>query len=210
MRSSKWAFSVLAAVAICARADHLGTIGPTYPIAEENAIEMILGKLRAKERDGSLKKLQQEAVKRSLNSIKNIPPVEGIGVVSDFSQRLVDPTVHYARAVTTDEGRVVVPAGAKVNPLLITSLTKRLVFFDGRDPAQVAAVRKLVQKERTRVKPILIAGSWLDLTKTWKTQVYFDQHGTLTRRFGVKAVPTIISQQGAALLVQEVPAKEMR
>lgn len=210
MKCSKLAFLALAAVAICGRAEHLGTLGPIYPIAEENAIEMILGKLRDKERDGSLKKLQQEAVKRSINSIKNIPPVDGIGVVSSYSHRLVDPTVHYPRAVTTDEGRVVVPAGSKVNPLLITGLTKRLVFFDGRDPAQVAAVRKLVQKERARVKPILIAGSWFDLTKTWKSQVYFDQHGTLSRRFGIKAVPTVVSQQGAALLVQEVPAKELR
>ncbi len=49
-----------------------------------------------------------------------------------------------------------------------------------------------------------------DLTKAWKTQVYFDQRGTLSKRFGITAVPTVISQQGAYLQVDEVPAKDLK
>jgi conjugal transfer pilus assembly protein TraW len=209
-------FSNLIAVLLCsalvpiAQAESVGTIGQTYPIDEESALSMIMNKLRAKERNGDMKRYQQEAVKRSLGSLKNMPPVQGIGTVTARAQRLIDPTVYYPKAITTDEGRIVVPAGAKINPLLVTGLSKRLVFFDGRDPEQASAVRRMVQRESTKVKPILVAGSWLDLTKAWKTQVYFDQKGILSERFGIRAVPSIISQQGASLLLQEVPAKELQ
>ena len=50
----------------------LGAIGPTYAIAEESALDMILKKLQKAQQSGELKKLQQEAVKRSLASVRNM------------------------------------------------------------------------------------------------------------------------------------------
>lgn len=185
-------------------------IGPVYPIGEESALDTILNKLKEKERTGDLKKIQDAAVKRSVNSVKNPAPVDGLETVKERKERLIDPTVTYNHAVKTDEGAIVVPAGSKINPLLVTSLSKRLVFFDGRDKAQAEAVRKMVLKYSTKVKPILVAGSWYDTSKAWKTQVFYDQQGKLTQRFGIHAVPTVISQQGAMLLLEEIPAKDLK
>ncbi len=85
------------------------------------------------------------------------------------------------------------------------------MFFDGRDPEQREAVARLVaSKGQLRLKPILVAGSWLDLTKVWKTQVFYDQQGVLSRRFGITAVPAVIRQQGRMLVLDEIPAKELR
>lgn len=208
-------FSKLLAVACAiwmplAHAGHVGTIGPTYPIGEEDALKMIMKRLKEKERTGELKKLQEEAVRRSINSMKNMPPVAGIQIVQNRAQRLIDPTVTYQKPVTTDDGRIVVPAGSKINPLEIMSLSKRLVFFDGRDADQVEAVRLMVQKHQARVKPILVAGSWFDTSKAWKSQVYYDQAGALSKRFGVRAVPTVIRQEGKMLMLEEIPAKELQ
>lgn len=191
-------------------AEELGQIGPVYAIGEESALDTIMARLKEKERTGELKRIQQAAIKRSVASVKNPKPVSGLASVRERTQRLLDPTVTYDRAVTADDGRIVVPAGARVNPLLITGLTKRLVFFDGRDRSQAEAVRLMVAQGGNKVKPILVAGSWFDMSKAWKTQVYFDQQGKLSERFGVKAVPTVISQQGQMLLVQEIPAKELK
>lgn len=212
MKSSNLIVALLvgAVVSGAAMSEELGAVGPTYPIAEESAVDTILKKLKEKEKSGELKKIQQEAVKRSVSSAKNPKPVEGMGTVLERSQRLIDPTVTYQKAVTTDEGQIVVPAGAKINPLLITSLSKRLVFFNGNDKAQAEAVRQMVSKEGKKVKPILVAGSWYDTSKAWKTQVYFDQQGKLSQRFGIKAVPTVISQQGAMLLLEEIPARDLK
>jgi conjugal transfer pilus assembly protein TraW len=192
------------------RGENLGVIGPVYVIAEESALDTIMRRLKEKQRSGELKRIEQQAVKRAVDGAKNPAPVAGLTKVMARSSQLLDPTVVYQQAVTTDEGQIVVPAGARVNPLLVTRLTKRLVFFDGRDPAQSEAVRKLVVKHAAAVKPILVAGSWYDTAKAWKTQVYFDQQGRLSQRFGVRAVPTVISQQGAMLLREEVPAGELQ
>jgi conjugal transfer pilus assembly protein TraW len=187
----------------------LGAVGPVYPIAEQNALSLITKTLQAKEKSGELAKLEKEAIKRSMHSLKNPLAVPDIGQVTQRSSRLIDPTVSYAQAITTDEGQIVVPAGARINPLDVMNLSKTLVFFDGRDAEQVAAVHKMVRKN-PRVKPILIAGSWLDIGKAWKQTVYFDQRGSLSKRFEINAVPTVIRQQGRALLLEEIPARELK
>ena len=205
-------FDVVLALVILApmasQADTLPAIGPTYPVAEQSALTMIANSLKAKQKSGELLKLEKEAVRRSLNSVRNMPPVSGIVAVTQRARRLIDPTVHYAQAVMTDEGQVVVPAGARINPLDIMTFSKTLVFFDGRDKAQVAAVHKMLLKSG-RVKPILVAGSWLDLSKAWQQQVFFDQRGTLSRRFDIRAVPSVLRQEGRMLLLEEIPAKDL-
>ncbi|RQQ48679.1 type-F conjugative transfer system protein TraW [Burkholderia stagnalis] len=201
---------VLAAASVnTACAGMLGTVGPTYPIAEQSAVDQILAQLRKKAQTGELARLKQEAVQRSLNSARNPAPVDGIRAATARSEQLIDPAVTYAEPVRTDDGRIVIPAGTKVNPLDIMPFTETLVFFDGRDPEQAAAVARLLARPNARVKPVLIAGSWLDLTKQFKTQVYFDQNGTLSQRFGISEVPALIRQQGKALLLSVVPAREL-
>jgi len=192
-----------------AKAETLGSIGPLYPVAEQSALEMITQTLAAKQKTGELAQLQKDAIKRSMNSVRHPAPVQGLGVVTQRSRRLLDLTVTYTQAVTTDEGRIVVPAGARINPLDILTFTKTLVFFDGRDKTQVTAVHAMVQRD-ARVKPILVAGSWLDIGKAWKRQVFFDQKGTLSQRFGIEAVPSVIRQQGRSLLLEEIPARDLR
>jgi len=206
--------SLLLALALAlpaaALAAHLGAVGRTYAIGEESALGMIMNKLRAMERSGELKRYQDEAVRRSLGSIRNPPPVPGIVSSMTRSERWLDPTVMYRTAVTGEDGRVVIPAGTRINPLEIMALSKRLVFFDGRDAEQSEAVRRLLQKYPGKITPILVAGRWRDLTRAWHTQLYYDQQGRLSQRFGIRAVPTLISQQGRVLLLQEIPAKELQ
>lgn len=210
MRCSKVLAGVVAlALLPAARAQYLGAIGPTYPVGEQSALDVIMERLRAKERTGELAKLQEEGTRRALGTIKNMPPVAGIVTVTERAQRLIDPSVTYTQAVTTDDGRIVIPAGTTINPLEFMGLSKTLVFFDGRDPEQADAVRQLVAQGGERVKPILVAGSWLDLTKDWKTQVYYDQHGTLSQRFGIRAVPAVIRQHEKMLVLDEIPPKEL-
>ncbi len=198
------------ALATLGQAQTLAPIGPVYPIAEANALDMVMNRLQRMERSGELQRLQEQAVRRSLNSITRMRPLNGLTAVTHRAQRWIDPTVTYGQSITTDDGRIVVPAGTRVNPLEIMTLTRSLVFFDGRDPHQREAVRRLVSARPGQIKPILVAGSWLDLTRSWKTQVFFDQQGTLSRRFGVRAVPSVIRQQGRFLLLEEIPAKDLR
>ena len=63
---------------------------------------------------------------------------------------------------------------------------------------------ELIASYQGKVKPILTAGSYLDLMKSWRTPVYYDQQGVLVRRFGITQVPALVSQEGMRLRIDEL------
>jgi conjugal transfer pilus assembly protein TraW len=68
-----------------------------------------------------------------------------------------------------------------INPLDYVTLSKELLFVDGRDVEQVA---------------------W---ALTFERPLYFDQKGLLTRRFQIAAVPASVTQEGRRLRIREFP-----
>ncbi|WP_374365191.1 type-F conjugative transfer system protein TraW [Piscinibacter sp.] len=189
------------------RAENLGTIGPTYPIAEKSLLEVIMARLRAKEASGELKKLEQEARDRAAFAVNNPKPVSGLRRAEAPRTFYFDPSFTLQTNVVDERGAVLFPAGTRKNPLEVVSLSKHLLFFDARDPRQVARARELIDHYQGKVKPILVGGSYMDLMKRWNKQVFYDQDGTLVRKFGITAVPAIVSQEGQRLRIDEVPAK---
>jgi conjugal transfer pilus assembly protein TraW len=190
-----------------ARAENLGKIGPTYPIAERHLLDHIMSRLREKERAGELKKFEQLAKERATQSVNNPTPVAGLSRAQAARTYYFDPTFVLDRNVVDENGAVMFPAGTRKNPLEVVGLSKHLLFFDARDPRQVARARELIDAYQGRVKPILVAGSYLDLMKTWKLRVFYDQEGVLVRKFGITAVPAIVSQEGQRLRIDEVLVK---
>jgi conjugal transfer pilus assembly protein TraW len=182
----------------------LGTIAPTYGISEPHLLNFIEQRLRDKERSGELQRLMQEAQSRGIDAVKRPQPVAGLRATEGPRTFYVDPTFTLDRNVVDAQGRLLFAAGTRKNPLEVVSLSKHLLFFDARDPRQVARARELIASYGGKVKPILTGGSYLDLMKAWRVTVYFDQQGTLTRRFGIRQVPALVSQEGQRLRVDEV------
>ena len=83
-------------------------------------------------------------------------------------------------------------------------ISRFLLFFDGRDAAQVAKAKRLIAYYNGRVKPIMTAGAVLELTRKWKRQVYFDQGGTLVKKLRIRQVPALVSQEGRQLRIDEL------
>jgi conjugal transfer pilus assembly protein TraW len=200
------ALLVLCLLAVpAAQARDLGVIGPVHEIAEPDMLLDILTRLRAKEASGELARLEESARKRALQRIHTPEPVAGLRRAQVARQFHFDPSVRFDEPVLDDKGRVVVPAGTLANPLRVVGLRSQLLFFDGRDPVQVRQARREVEAARSRVTPILVGGSPLDLGRQWSRQIYFDQGGRMVRHFGIQAVPARVSQDGQLLLVQEFP-----
>jgi conjugal transfer pilus assembly protein TraW len=182
----------------------LGTIGPVYPIQEPHLLEFIRNRLQQKERSGELKKLEEQARARGINAVTRPTPVAGIKPTESARTFYYDPTFTLDRNVLDDKGNLLFAAGTRKNPLEIVALSKHLLFFDGRDKRQVMRARELMSFYSGRVKPILVGGSYLDVMKSWRTPVYYDQQGVLTRRFGIQQVPAIVSQDGLRLRIDEL------
>jgi conjugal transfer pilus assembly protein TraW len=182
----------------------LGTIGPTYEIGEPHLLAFIEQRLREKERSGELQRLAEAARARGIDTVRQPPPVEGLRTTERPRTFYVDPTFTLDRNITDPQGRLMFAAGTRKNPLEVVSLSRHLLFFDARDPRQVKHARELSGRYAGRVKPILTGGSYLDLMKAWRVPVYYDQSGTLTRRFGIRQVPALVSQDGLRLRIDEL------
>lgn len=206
-RLSPWLIAAATCWALGAQATNLGTIGPTYPVAEKNLLDVIMARLRAKEASGELKRHEQEARDRAAYAVNNPRPVDGLRRAQAARTFYFDPTFTLQSNVVDSTGAVLFPAGTRKNPLEVVSLSKHLLFFDARDPGQVARARELIEHYQGKVKPILVGGSYLDLMKRWNKPVFYDQEGALVRKFGIAAVPAIVSQEGQRLRIDEVPVR---
>lgn len=186
------------------RAENIGTLGPIYPIAEKDLLQLIQKTLHDKERSGELDRLKKEAIARSERSVENPKPIPGLSKSVTARSFYFDPSVTATRNITDPSGRIVVTAGTKVNPLDYVSMSRHLLFFDARDKAQVKQAEELIRYYQGRVKPILTGGSYMGLMRKWKASVFYDQDGTLVKKFGIEHVPAIVSQEGKRLRVDEI------
>lgn len=191
-------------VAPGARAIDLGIIGPSYEISEPHLLHMIEQRLRDKERSGELKRLEEQARERGIATVRNPPPVAGLHSTETARTFYFDPSFALDRNILGPRGDLLFAAGTRKNPLEVVSLSRHLLFFDGRDARQVGRARQLIALYQGRVKPILVGGSYLELMKSWRMPVYFDQQGLLTRRLGITQVPALVSQEGLRLRIDEL------
>lgn len=182
-------------------------IGPTYAIAEDNAIDAIQKKLAAMQKSGELAELEKKAQARMTHNALNLPPVDGLSKTTKASVRYVEPSYTLPDSVYDHEGRLIAPAGATVKPLEVTTIRHRMFFFDGRDPDQVKLAHKLANELGNDFMPILVAGEWAKLSEQLGQAVYFDQMGRMSRNFGLTHVPALVSQEGKQLKIEELIVK---
>ena len=203
-RTASVAIALLAGTGLPPLATDLGTLGPTYEIAEPHLLRMIEERLRDKERSGELARIEQEARARGTDIVRNPVPVASVRTTATPRTFYFNPTYTLDRNLLGAQGELLFAAGTKANPLDIVSLSRHLLFFDARDSRQVRRARELMTHYQGKVKPILTGGSYLDLMKSWRVPVYYDQQGMLTRRLGITQVPALVSQEGKRLRIDEM------
>jgi conjugal transfer pilus assembly protein TraW len=179
-------------------------LGPTYPISEPHLLQMIAQRLQALERSGDMARLQEADRDRVVASARQPARIEGISTTTRPRRFHVDPSVTLTRDLLGARGERIHAAGTRINPLDIVPLPAQLMFFDGQDARQVAWAERRLRDSATPTRPVLIAGSFLDLTSRWKRQVFFDQQGRLVRQLGIRQVPALVSQDGRQLQIDEL------
>jgi len=183
----------------------LGVIGPVYPVQEPDMLRAIEARLREKARTGELARLEREGIARAERTLREPRPVEGLRRAVRARVSYFDPSVTFEREVRGPDGESVVPAGTRVNPLDYVVLSNPLLFLDARDRDQVRHAATLLARHKGRVKPILVGGSYVELTRAWRTRVYYDQGGVLVGRLGIRQVPALVTQEGKRLRIEEIP-----
>ena len=185
-------------------ANDLGVVGPTYEIVERDLIEVMKDKFRRMEKSGELARVQENYKQKVIDAVEKPRPVHGVSTTETARTFYVDPTWTLDRNVVDEQGKLLFPAGTKVNPLDYAPLTQYLLFFDQREKAQVAFARRFIEQSKARVKPILVGGEPLKLMRQWKREVFYDQGGVLSRKFLLTQSPAIVSQEGKRLRIDEI------
>lgn len=192
-------------VAFPAAARDYGQQGTVWSIAEPDLLQQIHARLMQLERSGETAKLNEELKRRTIARVNRPSPVAGLVQASANRSWMFDPTITVERDIADDKGRVIIAAGTRVNPLDTVPLRNPLVFLDGDEPDQVAWA--LARFGRTSAKFILVKGAPLELMKARQRRFYFDQGGTLVKRFDIRAVPAAVEQQGRVLRITEEAVK---
>lgn len=179
-------------------------LGPTYNIQETDAVEAIQNKLLAMEKSGELEKLKTQAKNRIEGQILEPAPISGINTVEKSGVRYFDPTFVLGEDIFDHEGNRIAAKGTRVNPLDVMPVRKKLFFFDGRSEAQIALADKLARTYGSDFTPILTAGSWVKTSEKLQQAVYFDQLGKMSTRLTVTSVPSLVSQEGSRMRIEEM------
>ena len=182
-----------------ALAADLGVHGQIWPVTEANLLERIAAELGRAEADGRLAAFNSRLKDQATGAFTNRPAL-ALARVTKPSHRLFDPTITVRRDIRDHQGRIIVAAGTTLNPLDRLPLDTALVFIDGRDPDQLA----FALGYQGPAKLILTGGNPLALMKEHDRQFFYDQKGVLTAKFGLRAVPSVITQKGRQLLISEV------
>jgi conjugal transfer pilus assembly protein TraW len=178
-----------------------GKHGNVWAIVEPDLLAQIHARLAAMEASGETKKLNEALRRKTIARVNRPEPVAGIVRAEVKRQWHFDPTITVNEAIADDKGRTVIAAGTRVNPLDSARLRHPLVFLDGDDASQLVWASERFGK--SGAKFILVRGAPLQLMKARQRRFYFDQGGKLVAHFGIRAVPSTVTQDGRRLLVTE-------
>lgn len=194
---------LLVALSAHATVYDLGTIGLTYGIAEPDLLQSFQARLERAEANGELATVEKE-LKARYAAYAQRP--QGISLPRAQASRhhYFDPAVRFSEAITDHEGKELWPAGTVVNPLDYITLSQQWLFFDGDDPEQAQWAHDYIERNPGRVRPILTRGAVVKLMEQWQRRLYFDQGGRYCQRLGVKALPSLVTQEGKMLRIDEI------
>lgn len=183
-------------------AKNCGVYGAIYSISEPDMLSAIHMKLSLMQSSGELEAQKKKFVSNVIKHILRPTPVSGVRDLNGQKPNIwiFNPSVVLDHTITNTTGQVVAVAGTKVNPLRIKSFNETLIFINGDNQKQLNWVSHEVQKlknnsiNNAQIKIILVNGDINQTAKELKERVYFDQHGVLCKRFGIKHTPTMVSQ----------------
>jgi conjugal transfer pilus assembly protein TraW len=187
-------FLIVPPCTLQAKPKDLGVYGNLYPIEEVDLLAYI--QERAKQVDQEeLNKKMREDFEHSLEVSLNVPEVK------EVRTRYVDPSITVASPVYDHKGHVVALSG-NINPLDKIQLTNTIVALK---ESQIGIIPDL-KKYHKNLLVLLTDGNLTKAAEKIGQMVYKgDSH--ILERLGVERVPSVITQEGTKLRVEEILVK---
>lgn len=186
----KW---VASAVALLASGAALAgaTLGPTYPIAEPDTLDEIKRSASTKDWQSWMRKSPTDYT--AFQSAR-LPHAKRNAV------RMFDPTYVLPNDIADENGKLIAAKGTRINVYTKLKMRGRMIVIGNTD----AHFRWLteVAKPTSDDKVLLANGNVLTARRNRQVLVYL-LDDRFIERFGLKAVPSIVTQEGLQLRVEE-------
>lgn len=192
-------------VATSTAAKDLGTWGTLWSPVEPDLLTFIQERIKAMEDSGEMAKLRDEAIERVKRNAVRPAPVTGLTPAVRYRAMTMDPTFTVAETITDTHGNIIARKGDRVNPLDKIQFNQTLYFIDGDNPDQVKWIRQQIAG-KTDFKIILVNGNIRETSEALDEQIFFDQSGVLTTKFGFEHTPVRITRDERVLKIEEIPA----
>ncbi|MFK3662757.1 type-F conjugative transfer system protein TraW [Scandinavium sp. NPDC088450] len=195
---------LLGILAFGLQAKDLGTWGQLWPPSEPDLLTFIQDRMKSMEESGEMARLKREAIARVKRHAVRPPAVPGLTPAVDYRASLLDPTFTVAETVTDLQGNVIARKGDRVNPLDRVPYHQTLYFIDGDNPDQIRWIRRQIAG-KTDFKIILVNGNIKETSDALDEQIFFDQAGVLTTKFGFEHTPVRVTRDDRQLKIEEIP-----
>lgn len=180
----------------------LGTHGPLFEITESDILESLKARLGEMEDAGEIDALKDEMQTTTRAYVNRPRPVTGLQVAQVDHTFEVDLSITLNRDLRDHNGRVFAARGTVVNPLDYSRFNKRIILFDGDDPAQV----RFALSEGNELDTLLVLtnGAPLELMREHGRRFYFDQDAQMVKAFQITRIPSVVRRGSRTMLVSEV------
>ena len=188
---------LLLAVPVCGRtaALNLGVVGKRYPIKERDALDEIEARARKVNWKKEEAKIKPENHRPA--GLRNLPRVK------KAKSFLVDMSYTLDTDIPDGKGGILYPRGYSFNPLDYVPFRETLVVINAEDKEQVEWFKKSPYAGRFDTKLLITKGSFVDTIKTVK-QAAFYAAGKIVDRLQLKAVPSVVREEGRYMRVDEI------
>ncbi|WP_299775731.1 hypothetical protein, partial [uncultured Tateyamaria sp.] len=165
-------------------------------------LDTIKQRLSDMEAEGEFDVMKKEMQDRTKAYVNRPRPVTGLGKAETYARWEVDLSITLTQDLADHNGQVFARAGTVVNPLAYSRFNKRIVIFDGDDPAQVEFA--LSEGDELNTLLVLMNGDPLGLMREHGRRFYFDQDSVMVDRFGIRNVPAVVQRADPFMQVEEI------
>ncbi len=207
-------------LSVSVTAKDFGVVAPVFPIIEQSFLDLIQQRLEHLKATGKLDEIEQQMKETVKEQVLRPQVAVNFPTTTEPKSYLVDPSLTLAIDIKDHTGKIIYPKGLTINPFdpstfpnrnaYQINFSKRLIFLDGDDAAQVAWLKRHLEHETMPTKIILTNGVPTNLEKEIDQRIYFEQTGDMARKFHISHLPVTINQDGKNWRVTEHDPYEIK
>ncbi len=182
----------------------IGQWGTTYSIAEPDAYEELMAKVKSVNWQKYINKIKQDVLSGKIAEVNlNVP----LAKESRTRYKLYEYTLEFD--ITDDKGNIIYPKGYKFYPLQYIQYPYTIVVFNGSHIDEVNWFKKSGFNTNEWVIPIITKGNAYKLRQILGRPVYVASKKLLSV-LDVHVTPSIVKQYGIYFEIKEVGIDEIR